>query len=193
MQLYAAVVPPDHVRAELADLVQGVARDTPQLVPVPAHEMLLPITTFGNVAQRDAVALVAALADEARRWSPGRLHFAGGAALEWPGDQNVWARAAGELAALDAVGRGVPPVVQRLGFFVDRRAFRPLLAVGSITDATTAPYLEKLAAELDGFRGADWTMEELQVLRRLPVDPQSPGPAAEVFERIPLGAGSVSR
>jgi RNA 2',3'-cyclic 3'-phosphodiesterase len=189
MQLYAAVIPPDHALAELADLVRSVAPGTPQLDPVPAHEMLLPITNFGNVAQRDAVAMVSALAEEAKGWSTGRLHFAGGAALEWRGDENVWAKAGGDVDALNTVGRGVPPVVQRLGFFVDRRAFRPLLAVGRITDATTAPYLEKLVAELDAFHGTEWAMEEVLVMRRLPADPSAPGPAAEVFERLALAAG----
>jgi RNA 2',3'-cyclic 3'-phosphodiesterase len=189
MRLFAAVIPPDHVVAELADVVRSVASGTDQLVAVPVEEMLLPITNFGNVAQGDAVALLRALEEEAATWSPGVLRFSGGAALEWRGDENVWAKADGDVEALNVVGRGVPPLVQRLGFFVDRRAFRPWLAVGSITDATTAPYLEKLVAELEAFRGSEWTLEELCVMRRLPADPDAPGPAAEVFERLPLAAG----
>jgi hypothetical protein len=97
-----------------------------------------------------------------------RLH--GSAALEWPGDENVWSRLHGDLDALFTIGRGVPVAVKSLGFLVDRRAFRPWLAAGSITETTTAPYLEKLVAALDDFTSSPWQFDRLSVMRKSPGD-----------------------
>ena len=66
------------------------------------------------------------------------------------------------------IGKGVPLAVQRKGFFVDRRKFRPWLSVGTITETTTAPYLERLVAALDGFRGEPWTVAGVSLMKGLP-------------------------
>ncbi len=96
------------------------------------------------------------------------LRLAGGAALEWPGDKSAWARLDGDLDALQVIAQGVPKVVQRLSLFVDRRQFRPLLSVGSITDETTAPYLEALVAALERFEGMTWTQESVSLMSGQP-------------------------
>ena len=117
---------------------------------------------------------------------PTRVRFSGSAALEWPGDENVWARVDGDVDGLLTIGRGVPTAVQPLGFLVDRRVFRPWLAVGSITDHTTATFLEQLVAVLDGFKGSTWTQDTLTVMRRVPTDDHG-GMDELVHEEIPLG------
>jgi RNA 2',3'-cyclic 3'-phosphodiesterase len=130
--------------------------------------------------------LLAALRSKAAEWPAPELRFTGSAALEFPGDTSVWARVDGDVAGLEAVGRGVPPAVQRIGFLVDRRQFRPWLAVGDINDHTTAPYLEKLVGALDDFKGQPWTLEHLTILRRVPTD-SAGGVDDVVHEKIPLG------
>jgi RNA 2',3'-cyclic 3'-phosphodiesterase len=155
-----------------------------ELAMAPPERMQLPITHFGNVTQGDSIKLAEALRAEAATWSRPQVHFAGAAALEWPGDQSVWAKLEGDLDDLMTIGRGVPHVVQRLGFFVDRRQFRPWLSVGTITDSTTAPYLERLVEVLDTFRGQDWTVESVSLMERLPT---TAGPMDfEEIERMPL-------
>jgi RNA 2',3'-cyclic 3'-phosphodiesterase len=216
MRLFAAIVPPAEAVDELRTLVRSVRPegedlrpsrtrrrlfgrgerpaavaddeipDTDQLQLTPAAEMFISITSFGNVALGDSVKLVDALrADAATRPAP-TLHFAGGAALEWRGDESVWAKLGGDVDGLSTIGRGVPQVVQRLGFFVDRRQFRPWLPVGTITDTTTAPYLEELVAALEGFEGRPWTQATLTVMKRLP-DGDPDAPFKEV-EQMPLAA-----
>lgn len=153
-------------------------------MPTPARMHLL-ITHFGNVTQGDSIKLAEALREEAATWKRPQVHFSGAAALEWPGDQSVWGKIEGDLDGLMTIGRGVPHVVQRLGFFVDRRQFRPWLSLGTITPATTAPYLERLVDALDSFHGQDWTVESVSLMERLPT---AGGPMDFVeVERIPLG------
>jgi 2'-5' RNA ligase len=184
MRLYAAIVPPESARAELADLVRSVAPNTPELTPVAVADMRMPVTNFGNVALQDAETLLQTLRTEATRWPCPELRFHGHAALEWEGDTSVWSKLDGDVDELITVGREVPKVIQPLGFLVDRRKFRPWLAVGSITDATTLPYLERLTAALDEFKGASWTLPSLTVFRKVPVDEN--GVDEVVLEEIPL-------
>jgi RNA 2',3'-cyclic 3'-phosphodiesterase len=150
------------------------------------ERMYLPITHFGNVTQGDSIRLTEALCAEAVTWRRPQVHFSGSAALEWPGDQSVWAKLDGDLDDLMAVGRGVPHVVQRLGFFVDRRQFRPWLSVGTITPTTTAPYLERLVEVLDAFRGHNWTVESVSLMERLPTAGASTD--FQEIQQIPLGS-----
>ena len=186
MRLFSAAMPPASVLEELADVVRSVAPDTPELEAVPAGSMHIPLTAFGNVTLADARQLQASLAREAAAWPAPELRFTGSAALEWPGDRSVWAKLEGDLDELGTIGRGVPVVVQRLGFFVDRRKFRPWLSVGTITEQTTAPYLEKLVDALERFQGTPFRLEEISVLRRLPVTDDGEDGGFEVVEHLPL-------
>jgi len=186
MRLYAALVPPPRVRDELADLVSSVAPGTRELAPVPADQMRVPVTNFGHVALNDALRLVEVLRDAARAWPRPTVHCTGSAALEFEGDRSVWSRIDGDMDELLDVGRGVPKVVQPLGFLVDRRKFRPWISVGTITENTSLPYLEKLTGVLDGFSGTPWTVDTLTVFKKVPIDEN--GGDEAVHEEIPLRA-----
>ncbi|QNN52875.1 2'-5' RNA ligase family protein [Nocardioides mesophilus] len=186
MRLYAAIVPPEDIRAEVASVVDAVAPNTAELDRVVAEDLLIPVTHFGNVTQRDFAQMLQLLNADAESWSQPELRFSGSAALEFEGDRSVWVRADGDLDGLFTIGRGVPVSVKRLGFLVDRRRFRPWLSVGTITDATTAPYLERLTAALDDYKSRSWTLQSLTIVRRVPGE--SPSQVVdEVIEEVPLG------
>ncbi len=216
MRLFAAILPPRDVLEEVMRVVRSVDGPAPtpeepksrwrpfggrssgvtavvqsrgerELTRPEVDAMYIPITGFGNVTLGDSVKLAKALRTEAASWRSPDVAFAGGAALEFKGDESVWAKLDGDIDDLRAVGRGVPLIVQRLGFFVDRRQFRPWLSVGTITDESTAPYLESVVAALDAFRGRAWTVEAVSLMRR-PADTTDPE-AFEEVERMPL-AGS---
>jgi hypothetical protein len=76
--------------------------------------------------------------------------------------------------------------VQRLGFFVDRRAFRAWIPVGTITDTTSAPYLEKVVAAVESFRGQSWTIESISLMKGLPEEGKD---AFVEMEQLPLAHG----
>jgi 2'-5' RNA ligase len=163
---------------KVSDDVAAQELDLPEVA-----KMHLPLTQFGNVTLGDSVKLTAALRAEALKWSRPQLHLEGGTALEFPGDESVWAKLGGDVDGLKTIGRGVPQVVARLGFFVDRRQFRPWLSVATITDHTTAPVLEGVVQRLEAFRGASWTVDSISVMKGLPDE----GPDAyELLEQLPL-------
>jgi RNA 2',3'-cyclic 3'-phosphodiesterase len=188
MRLFSALVPPEAARQELAEAVAAVDHGTVELDPTPVDLMRIPVTSFGNVAQRDADQLFGLLRRAAAEWSRPEVCFNGSAALEWPGDESVWAKLEGDAEELREIGRGVPIAVKPLGFLVDRRAFRPWLSVGTITEHTTAPYLERLVAALEDFKGMPWQVDRLTVIRKVPQE--APGQVEEVvIDEVPL-AGS---
>ena len=174
MRLYAAIVPPPRVRQELAGVVASVAPGTRELTLVPPSLMRIPVTNFGNVTLNDSLRLLEVLRDAAAAWHRPTVRCSGSAALEFEGDMDE----------LLEVGRGVPKVVQPLGFLVDRRKFRPWISVGTITEDTTLPYLEKLTGVLDGFSGTSWTVDSLTVFKKIPVDEN--GSDEAVHEEIAL-------
>jgi 2'-5' RNA ligase len=127
--------------------------------------MSLPIAGFGNVTSEDAAKLTDCLRDAASAWPSPTVQLAGGGALEFADDRSVWARLDGDVDALVAVARGVVETVAMRGFFVDRRKFKPWLAVATITDTTTASHLEEVVAALDAFRGTPWAVEWVTITK----------------------------
>lgn len=150
------------------DLQPQTQPTTHELDSPDVEDMYIALAGFGNVTLADATKLGAALRPQVAKWSMAELTFSGAAALEFPGDQSVWAKLDGDLDALNAIGKGVPLAVQRMGYFVDRRKFRPWLSVGTITDTTSAPYLERLVAALDAFRGEPWTVDGVSLMKGVP-------------------------
>lgn len=188
MRMRAALMPPRAVVEELADVVSAGNGATRELDAVPTAELHLRLTDFGNVAQGDAIRLEETMRRAADGWSPLQLRFSGGAALEWPGDDSVWARLDGDIADLVQLARSIPEAVQRLGFLLDRRSFRTWVRVGRITEATTGPYLESLVERLDAYRGSAWTVTETTLVRLRAEGVGEQWPSVEVYRRFPLGS-----
>jgi len=154
----------------------------PMLEHIPIEDMRFPVTGFGNLTTNDARAVTNSIAEAAAAWPAPTVRFAGGTALDFPGDWSVWAKLEGDVDELMAVGRGVPQAVERLGFFVDRRKFRPMLSVATVTTSTTGPFLQQVVDALDAFRGEPWTVE-VSVLRESFVDGKT---VLSEYQRIPL-------
>jgi 2'-5' RNA ligase len=169
-----------HRSAEIAPDAEA----EPMLEHVPVGQMHLPITGFGNLTTNDVRRLVDALREAASGWETPIVRFSGGTALDFPGDWSVWAKLDGDIDALMNVGRGVPQSVERLGYFVDRRQFRPMVSVATVTPATTGPFLEQVVAALDAFRGEEWT-PEIALTKDVFVDGRA---ETTEFERIPIGS-----
>lgn len=141
-----------------ADAAEDAGRPV-MLEHVPVADMRLPVTGFGNLTATDAHRVTEAIRDASAGWSPATVRLAGGTALDFPGDWSVWARLEGDLDALSAMAASVPESVAPLGFFVDRRMFRPMLSVATVTRQTTGPFLQEVVDALGAFRGEEWPVE----------------------------------
>jgi 2'-5' RNA ligase len=214
MRLFAAVVPPPELSEQLVALLapstvplaepsrrrfalrrgrpsaDAAATTSPasrELTVLDAAAVHVHLASFGNVALGDVTKLTEALRRGAATWPRHELGLAGGTALEFAGDDAVWADVEGDVPRLSELARQVAAVGQRLGFFVDRRKFRPRLAVARITEETTAPYLEDVVARLEQHRSPTWTVDRLSLMQR-PNDAEGPDHFTEL-EQIPLTGG----
>ncbi|MDQ2756666.1 MAG: hypothetical protein M3Y71_08900 [Actinomycetota bacterium] len=165
--------------ANPADLAQSATR---QLDLVPVDALSMPLAGFGYVTAGDSVRLAAALKSAAAEIARPTVHFAGGATLEFEGDRQVWVRLAGDVEALTDAAREISRAVEPLGFYVDRRKFRPLLAIGTVNDFTTAPYLQGLLDALDAFSGLPWELDHVDLIR----PSYATGPETEELDWLPL-------
>jgi hypothetical protein len=141
-----------------ADSTDGVGAPA-MLEHVAVDDMRLPVTGFGNLTTHDAQRVNEVIREAAAQWAPVSVRLAGGTALDFPGDWSVWARLEGDLDGVMRIGRGVPQAIERLGFFVDRRMFRPMLSVATVTRQTTGPFLHAVVDALEAFRGEEWPAE----------------------------------
>lgn len=149
---------------------------------VPADAMSIPVAGFGQVTAGDAGRLTAALRRVAAETPRPTLRLAGAAALEFEGDRNVWVRVTGDLDLLKSATYQLTSVVEQLGFYVDRRKFRPMLAVAAVTDTTTADYLQGVLDALDRFVGCAWELDHVQLMRLT----YGVGAEARELDRLPL-------
>ncbi len=188
MLLSTAFVPPLDVLEALDAVVTAAAGTDEDLERVPLHDMQMSVTMFGNVTRGDSANLVSALSKLSVRWPTApTLRFSGGAALEWPGDQNVWAKAVGGVDTLEEVARSIAPTVHRLGYAVDRRRFRPWLPIGRITPTTDLAFLERLLAGLDAHEGSAWVASQLSLVRTTFASAKGgASPPYEVIREFPL-------
>jgi len=142
----------------------------PMLDLVPADRLVLPITDFGYLNAGDARRLGDAVERACAELPRGpSVRVSGGSALIDPEDRFVWAElevADDDLEALRAIARSVVSAVEPLGFFCDRRRFRPRISVATITDATTVEHLEQVLAALAEYQSAPWKMAEVDILQR---------------------------
>lgn len=186
MRLHARLIPPQAMLDELDDLVRSVRGAASELEYVPADQLHIRLATFGNVSHGDAVKLADTLTKEAAEWAPVKLRFGGGAALEWPGDNSVWAKLDGDLEHLTMIGSKIPQVVARLGYLVDRRKFRSWVPVGQITPSTTPEFLQALVDALEAYTGPSWTSSEMCLLNERWPTSEAEVMRLEVYKRIDL-------
>ncbi|GHE80960.1 RNA 2',3'-cyclic phosphodiesterase [Streptomyces longispororuber] len=188
MRLFAAVLPPEAVVAELGGWVAGVRR-------LPGAEALrwteragwhLTLAFLGEVDDGLVPDLEARYARAARRTEPFPLALSGGGHF---GGRALWAGLTGDVAALRLLAARAEAGARRARVAMDaRRGFHPHLTVArSRGEADLRPYVEALAP----FEGAAWQADELSLVRsHLPVG-GSPG-ARPRYERLagwPLGRG----
>ena len=186
MHLYAAVVPPPAVIRDLDAVVAEADVPSEELTPTPPAARLTPIAHFGNLTRGDARSLIDVLAAQVATHAPIEVCLGGGAALEWPGDVSAWVRYQGDVDPLRSLAREVTSAAQTRRLFVDRRAFRPLLVLGEITEATTEAGLQRLLDRLDAYRGPTWTVDSVQLMRTRATAEGDGVLVHELFEALPL-------
>ena len=167
----------------------GGSDPVPLLDVLDEQRVLVPITDFGYVTAQDRGRLVGAVAAACRAMTVRTVRVSGGTTLVEEGDRSVWAQLQGDpedLGALRDLAAGVVAGVEPVGFFCDRRQFRPRFAVATINDLTTVEHLERVLAALDAYTSDPWRVDTVAILQR-------PGDrvrgSSTVHTLVPIGEG----
>lgn len=186
MILFAAVVPPPSVvEAALAQVHRaleppparprrwwrlsggsaGADGEAPRFDVLPADRVVLAVARFGNLTTPDANRLTAALVEAATDWPQPTVRIAG--ASLWPTSRTdqLALDLAGDVDALNDIARDVRATVQRLGLFLDRRDFRPSLAVAPVPEGAGEEQASEVAAALAQSPAESFTVSHLSLLR----------------------------
>ncbi|WP_406400312.1 RNA 2',3'-cyclic phosphodiesterase [Streptomyces uncialis] len=166
MRLFAGVLPPPSVAAELGRAVD-------RLEDLPGASALkwtgrpgwhLTLAFYGEVRQEPAdpvPELIRRLALVARRTPPFTLALRGAGVF---GGRSLWADVAGDTGALARLSDGAQEAARGAGLPMgEHRRFRPHLSLarGRAGDFDFGPYVDAMA----GFRGAEWEVGEVALVR----------------------------
>ncbi|WP_419667047.1 RNA 2',3'-cyclic phosphodiesterase [Streptomyces sp. 2-1] len=187
MRLFAAVLPPENVTAELASVVEELRN-----LPGAGHGLRwtgrpgwhFTLAFYGEVDDELVPDLSARLERVARRTDPFSLSLRGGGRF---GGRALWAGAAGDVRTLRLLAERAGAAGRKAG--VEReehRRYRPHLTLARSREETDfTPYV----AVLDGFEGRGWTVGELCLMRSWLPASGVPGeqPRYEVYGRWALG------
>jgi 2'-5' RNA ligase len=183
MRLFAAVLPPEEIAAELAAAVAELrtlpTADTLRWTGRPGWHFTLAF--YGEVDEDVVPELSARLERTARRIEPFGLAVRGGG--QFGEGRALWAGAAGDLAALRVLAEGCEEAVAG-----EHRRYRAHLTLARSREAVDVrPYLDRL----DDFAGRAWTVDELVLVRSSLPRSGVPGeqPRYEAVARWGLGAG----
>ena len=190
MLLFATIIPPAPVRKHLVDFLdtaldnvavapapRGLLRRrraqepagrplSEVLTPLPLEALHLPIGALGNLTTSDSMKLADALRGDVATWTRPELQFNGGIARETPDDDHLWVKLAGDIDELWEIARQLPNSVQRLGYMLDRRSFRPLMPIGTLTGEPREEELGRLIEAMDVYRGLPWIIDRISLMKR---------------------------
>ncbi|GGK73178.1 RNA 2',3'-cyclic phosphodiesterase [Streptomyces flaveus] len=189
MRLFAAVLPPEDVTAELAVVVG-------QLEKLPGAEGLrwtgrpgwhFTLAFYGEVDDELVPELSARLERAARRTDPFALELRAGGHF---GGRALWIGATGDVGTMRLLAERAEAAARKAGVPIEEhRRYRPHLTVArSRGSADFAPY----TALLHDFAGRPWTVAELCLVRSNLPKSGIPGerPRYETLARWALGSGT---
>ncbi|MFD3505666.1 RNA 2',3'-cyclic phosphodiesterase [Streptomyces sp. NPDC058676] len=188
MRLFAAVLPPEDVAAELAAEVAGLrglpGADALRWTGRPGWHFTLAF--YGEVADELVPDLSARLERAAHRTAPFPLAVRGGG--QFGKGRALWAGAEGDLPALRLLADRAEAAARKAGVEMgEHRRYKAHLTVArSRDDVDVRPYLEAL----ESFTSRTWTVDELTLVRSNLPTSGVPGeqPRYEAVARWPLGA-----
>ncbi|WP_328769707.1 RNA 2',3'-cyclic phosphodiesterase [Streptomyces sp. NBC_00286] len=189
MRLFAAVVPPEDVIAELAPVVDELGKlpgaGGLRWTGRPGWHFTLAF--YGEVDDEVVPELSARLERAARRTEPFGLELRGGGHF---GRRALWIGASGDVRTMRLLAERSEAAARKAGVpMEEHRHYRPHLTVArSRGPADFAPY----TALLDGFTGRPWTVSELCLVRSNLPRSGVPGerPRYETLARWALGSGT---
>lgn len=181
MRLFASVVPPPDVLAELVAATESLRAELPSPRWADPARMHLTMAFYGEVADAKAERLVGRLARVAGRAAAMELAFAGGGAFPNARRARVlWVGVEGDRAGLRRLADSAAAAGRRLGIGEPPHPYRPHLTLARLREPADVRAQIGMLAD---YRGRAWRAGELLLVRsRL-----GPEPKYETLASWPLG------
>lgn len=131
-----------------------------------ADQACVPMARFGNLTVPESMRLAEEIGADAAGWPAPRLYAEGLGATVTEGSLAVGLH--GDVDELTDIARGVTRSVERLGLFVDRRAFRAALVVATVRVGAgpgSSEDVDRVNGVLAAHRGAPWIVDHLSLLK----------------------------
>jgi 2'-5' RNA ligase len=157
MRLFVAVDPSAEAIRHLAEAARGL-----RVGPVRPEQWHVTLAFLGEVDDARLPAVRGAVAGAAAVARPGRLRIAGGGRF---GNAVLWAGLAGDVDALTELAAAVRASLQPAGFPGDDRPYRPHLTLARLGRRTAGEYLRADVATLSGYRGPEWPLDQVRLVR----------------------------
>jgi RNA 2',3'-cyclic 3'-phosphodiesterase len=181
MRLFAAVVPPPDVLAELAAATEPLRAELSRPRWADPARMHLTLAFYGEFADATAERLVGRLARVAGRRAAMDLAFAGGGAFPNARRARVlWVGVDGDRVQLGQLADSAAAVGRRLGLGGPDRRYRPHLTLARLREPAD---VRAQVGMLAGYRGRSWRAGELVLVR----SHLGPDPKHETLASWPLG------
>jgi RNA 2',3'-cyclic 3'-phosphodiesterase len=184
VRLFVAVRPPETALAQLADLVQRLRAEAPELTWTTPAQWHLTLVFLADVADQRVPELERRLGSAAARHGRERLSIAGGGCF---GDRVLFAKLTGDVDALRRLAASVQAAARRSGLDVEDRRYRPHL---TLARGRRGADVRALVPHLNAFTGSAWGADEIELVRsRLGKGPGGRA-AHETLRSWPLRAGT---
>ncbi|HEX6443813.1 MAG TPA: RNA 2',3'-cyclic phosphodiesterase [Streptosporangiales bacterium] len=181
MRLFAAVLPPPEVVAELVAATEPLRTQLSRPRWADPTRMHLTLAFYGEVADATAERLVGRLARAAGRRPAMELAFAGGGAFPNARRARVlWVGVEGDRVRLRQLADSAAAAGRRLGLGGPARAYRPHVTLARLREPADVRAQVGALAE---YRGRSWRAGELLLVR----SHLGPEPKHETLASWPLG------
>lgn len=190
MRLFVAVYPSeaalDHLAGTIGRLRLGAAAAAGTNVRLTGRPLWhITLVFLGEVADDRAPAAAEAVRAGVTEWrAPVApvLRLAGGGRFGRGRGSVLWVGLAGGVEPLYQLTRSVRRSLRRARFGFDRKPFRPHLTIARPGDRLPPAGLAADVAELAGYAGPEWPVEQVQLVRSVP----GPKPVHEPLAGVPL-------
>ncbi|NPC98177.1 RNA 2',3'-cyclic phosphodiesterase [Nocardioides sp. zg-DK7169] len=187
MRMFAAVVPPEEVVADL-DAFLDVRRDAGPFRWASVEQLHVTVAFYADVPDRALDDLVERLGRAAARRTPFAAAITGGGAFPGVARARVlWAGLRLDedgRTELDRLATGARAAASRAGVAVDGQRFRPHVTLARLGHPQEVSRWVRL---LDSYAGPEWTVDRLSLIASHLGEGPRGRPRYELVDELPLG------
>jgi 2'-5' RNA ligase len=181
VRLFVAVTPPRVVLDELETEVARLRALDPGLRWVPREQWHLTLAFLGEVGGSQVEELSERLGRAAARHPQQALRFTAAGRF---GDRVLYTRVDGDLLPLRRLADSAAAAARRTGVATEDRRYRPHLTLARASGP--GHDLRPLAQALAGFRGEEWTADQVHLVRSMLGAGAGGRPVHEIVQSWPL-------